>query len=67
MAKSFITGSSAGLGLLAAQLLIEPGHAVVLHGRDQAKAEVAMRAAPGAQATPDPGGTPAPTPPPPTS
>ncbi len=34
MARIFITGSSQGLGLMAGQLLIAHGHAVVLHGRD---------------------------------
>jgi nucleoside-diphosphate-sugar epimerase len=33
MARVFITGSSDGLGLMAAGLLIEQGHEVVLHGR----------------------------------
>jgi NAD(P)-dependent dehydrogenase (short-subunit alcohol dehydrogenase family) len=33
---------------MAAQLLIEEGHEVLLHGRDQARAEEALRAAPGA-------------------
>jgi NAD(P)-dependent dehydrogenase (short-subunit alcohol dehydrogenase family) len=51
MARIFITGSSTGLGLLAGQWLIEQGHQVVLHGRDQARAEEAMSSAPGAQAT----------------
>jgi nucleoside-diphosphate-sugar epimerase len=31
MARVFITGSSDGLGLMAAKLLIEQGHDVVLH------------------------------------
>ena len=30
MARVFVTGSSTGLGLMAAQLLIEQGHGVVL-------------------------------------
>lgn len=34
MAKIFITGSSDGLGLLAAQMLISQGHNVVLHARN---------------------------------
>ena len=33
---------------MAAQLLIEEGHEVLLHGRDQPRAEEALRAAPGA-------------------
>ena len=32
MARVFITGSSDGLGRMAAELLVEEGHAVVLHG-----------------------------------
>ena len=48
MARIFITGSSQGLGLMAGQLLIARGHAVVLHGRDPARAEAAIAAAPGA-------------------
>ena len=33
---------------MAAQLLIEEGHEVLLHGRDRSRAEAALRAAPGA-------------------
>jgi len=50
MARIFITGSSTGLGLMAGQLLIEQGHQVVLHGRNQARADEAMASAPGAEA-----------------
>ena len=39
MARIFITGSSQGLGFLAGQLLIEQGHAVVLHARTEERAE----------------------------
>ncbi len=49
MARIFITGSTDGLGLMAAQLLIGQGHAVVLHGRNRARAEDAMLSAPGAE------------------
>jgi NAD(P)-dependent dehydrogenase (short-subunit alcohol dehydrogenase family) len=35
MARVFITGSSDGLGLMAAKLLIEQSHQVVLHGRNK--------------------------------
>ncbi|WP_080694219.1 SDR family NAD(P)-dependent oxidoreductase [Myroides odoratimimus] len=35
MVKIFITGSSDGLGLLAAKKLIEDGHQVVLHARNE--------------------------------
>jgi NAD(P)-dependent dehydrogenase (short-subunit alcohol dehydrogenase family) len=50
MARIFVTGSSTGLGLMAAQLLIEQGHRVVLHGRNRARADEAMVSAPGAEA-----------------
>jgi len=50
MARVFITGSSTGLGLMAAQLLIDQGHRVVLHGRNRARADEAMASAPGAEA-----------------
>src|SRR3984957_8114668 len=49
MARVFVTGSADGLGLMAAQSLIEQGHKVVLHARNDARAEVARKAAPGAQ------------------
>jgi NAD(P)-dependent dehydrogenase (short-subunit alcohol dehydrogenase family) len=35
MARVFITGSSDGLGLMAGQLLVELGHSVVLHARNE--------------------------------
>jgi NAD(P)-dependent dehydrogenase (short-subunit alcohol dehydrogenase family) len=38
MARIFITGSADGLGKMAAKLLIEQGHRVVLHARSQARA-----------------------------
>ena len=41
MAKVFITGSSDGLGLMAARILIQQGHQVVLHGRNRERAEAA--------------------------
>jgi NAD(P)-dependent dehydrogenase (short-subunit alcohol dehydrogenase family) len=49
MARVFITGSSDGLGLMAAQLLIEQGHGVVLHARNEARAKHAMAAVPGVE------------------
>jgi NAD(P)-dependent dehydrogenase (short-subunit alcohol dehydrogenase family) len=49
MARIFITGSSDGLGLMAARLLIEEGHHVVLHGRNEARSRDALTAAAGAQ------------------
>ncbi len=50
MARILVTGSSTGLGLMAGQLLIAQGHTVVLHGRNQARADAAMAGAPGAAA-----------------
>ena len=50
MARVLITGSSDGLGRMAATLLVEGGHAVVLHARDESRARDAMRAVPGAEA-----------------
>ena len=50
MARVFVTGSSTGLGLMAAQLLLELGHRVVVHGRNQARTDVALAAAPRADA-----------------
>ena len=50
MAYVFISGSSAGLGLMAGQLLVEHGHRVVLHARDDKRREDARRALPRADA-----------------
>jgi NAD(P)-dependent dehydrogenase (short-subunit alcohol dehydrogenase family) len=50
MARVFITGSSDGLGRMAAQLLVEQGHSVVLHARNRQRGEEAMSAVPGAEA-----------------
>jgi NAD(P)-dependent dehydrogenase (short-subunit alcohol dehydrogenase family) len=49
VARVFITGSSDGLGLLAARLLIEQGHEVVVHGRNDDRSRDALKAAPGAR------------------
>jgi NAD(P)-dependent dehydrogenase (short-subunit alcohol dehydrogenase family) len=49
MARVFITGSSDGLGRMAGQLLIEQGHGVVLHARNEQRAKAAMSAVPGAE------------------
>ena len=49
MAWVFVTGSSDGLGLMAAKLLIEQGHDVVLHGRNDQRCRDAWAAAPGAK------------------
>lgn len=50
MARIFITGSSDGLGRLAAQWLVEHEHRVVLHARDERRARDASAAVPGAEA-----------------
>ncbi|MDQ2843583.1 MAG: SDR family NAD(P)-dependent oxidoreductase [Acidobacteriota bacterium] len=49
MARVFVTGSSDGLGLMAAQLLIKQGHGVVLHARNEKRGQEALGAAPGAE------------------
>ncbi len=49
MARVFITGSSDGLGQMAAQLLIEQGHGVVLHARSEQRGKEALAAVPGAE------------------
>jgi NAD(P)-dependent dehydrogenase (short-subunit alcohol dehydrogenase family) len=50
MSRIFVTGSSDGLGLTAAQLLVEQGHSVVLHARNAQRAEATYRRLPGAEA-----------------
>lgn len=50
MARVFISGSSTGLGLMAGQLLVEQGHRVVLHARNDERREDARRALPQADA-----------------
>lgn len=50
MAKIFITGSTDGLGLLAARMLSEAGHEVVLHARNADRANDAHRLLPQARA-----------------
>ena len=40
MARIFITGSTDGLGRMAAELLIDQGHQVVLHARNSMRAQV---------------------------
>lgn len=50
MARIFITGSSTGLGLMAARLLVEDGHEVVLHARNEARAADTREALPQAKA-----------------
>src|SRR5271156_2146430 len=49
MARVFITGSSDGLGRMAAQLLVEQAHGVVLHARNEERGREALSAVPGAE------------------
>jgi len=49
MARIFITGSADGLGQLAAKSLIEQGHAVVLHARNEKRSQEALDNVPGAE------------------
>lgn len=49
MARVFITGSSDGLGKMAGQLLVEQGHQVVLHARNEKRARDAKAAVRGAE------------------
>ena len=49
MARIFITGSSDGLGQMAARLLLEKGHKVVLHARNEERAADAIKANPTAE------------------
>jgi NAD(P)-dependent dehydrogenase (short-subunit alcohol dehydrogenase family) len=46
MSKVLITGSSDGLGLMAAQRLLAAGHEVILHARNPGRARDAQSAAP---------------------
>lgn len=49
MARVFITGSSDGLGRMAAELLAKQGHNVVLHARSEQRAKEALVAISGAE------------------
>lgn len=49
MARIFITGSSDGLGLLSARKLVATGHQVVLHARNDERAEFAISQVPDAE------------------
>jgi short chain dehydrogenase len=49
MSRIFVTGSADGLGKMAAQLLIDQGHEVVLHARNKMRAQEALAAVPGAE------------------
>lgn len=50
MSSIFISGSSTGLGMMAAELLVSRGHEVVLHARDVNRADDARRRLPTAKA-----------------
>jgi NAD(P)-dependent dehydrogenase (short-subunit alcohol dehydrogenase family) len=49
MSRVLITGSADGLGKMAAQLLVEQGHRVVLHARNAKRTKEALAAVPGAE------------------
>ena len=46
MARVFISGSSEGLGLMAAELLSGQGHEVLLHARNESRRRDAQAALP---------------------
>jgi NAD(P)-dependent dehydrogenase (short-subunit alcohol dehydrogenase family) len=50
MSRIFVSGSSAGLGLMAADLLVGRGHRVVLHARNADRAEDTRRELPQTEA-----------------
>jgi NAD(P)-dependent dehydrogenase (short-subunit alcohol dehydrogenase family) len=50
MASIFVTGSADGLGQMAARLLVDAGHRVVLHARSAERAAEALAAVAGAEA-----------------
>jgi NAD(P)-dependent dehydrogenase (short-subunit alcohol dehydrogenase family) len=50
VSRIFITGSSTGLGVMAASMLVGQGHQVVLHARNADRAENARRELPKAEA-----------------
>lgn len=49
MARVFVTGSADGLGQMAARLMVDAGHRVVLHARNSERASEALAAVPGAE------------------
>jgi NAD(P)-dependent dehydrogenase (short-subunit alcohol dehydrogenase family) len=49
MARVLITGSSDGLGLMAARLLVDDGHAVTLHARNEQRGDDARQALPASE------------------
>jgi NAD(P)-dependent dehydrogenase (short-subunit alcohol dehydrogenase family) len=51
MARIFITGSADGLGKMVARMLIAEGHQVIVHGRNNRRADEAMKAIPGAESS----------------
>src|SRR5947208_10253549 len=50
MARILVTGSADGLGQMAARLMVEAGHRVVLHARNEQRAADALASVPGAEA-----------------
>jgi NAD(P)-dependent dehydrogenase (short-subunit alcohol dehydrogenase family) len=48
MASVFVTGSVDGIGLQTARMLVDQGHRVVLHARNEERARVAKATVPGA-------------------
>src|SRR5688500_19181370 len=48
--RVFITGSSDGLALMAAELLASEGHRVIMHARNEERATAAHRQVPAAEA-----------------
>jgi NAD(P)-dependent dehydrogenase (short-subunit alcohol dehydrogenase family) len=49
MARIFVTGSADGLGQMATRLMVEDGHRVVLHARNERRAKEALAAVPAAE------------------
>jgi NAD(P)-dependent dehydrogenase (short-subunit alcohol dehydrogenase family) len=49
MSRIFITGSADGLGQMAARVLVDAGHRVVLHARNEKRASEARAQVPGAE------------------
>lgn len=49
MARIFVTGAADGLGRLAARWLVEQGHQVVLHARNEQRGREALDGVPGAE------------------
>jgi NAD(P)-dependent dehydrogenase (short-subunit alcohol dehydrogenase family) len=47
--RVLVTGSADGLGMISATLLVEQGHVVTLHARDEARAAAARARLPGAE------------------